>query len=272
MLYITTAIYPEAAAVLKELPMKKVASRYGAIYLGDSTLLVITGVGSVAAALSVSEALTLYPPGATDLLINYGSCAAPKGSAACGDTFRLHKITEAATGRNFYPDIMFQSRFDEASLVSVPAVSSDPDTLTDMEAAAVYQAGCAFFSPDRMLFYKCVSDFGMTKQASLTPDGLKALLSSHIRAVLSEASAYEYALKAQPILSEEDLAAVRLFASRIDASASMEQELQRLAGYLRYRDGNAASVIEAFLKDCPESVHRKEGKEILEKFRQLCLS
>ena len=33
--------------------------------------------------------------------------------------------------------------------------------LYDMEAAAVYQAGIRFFSPDRMLFLKVVSDFGV---------------------------------------------------------------------------------------------------------------
>lgn len=275
MLYITTAIYPEAAAVLKELPLKKTASRYGAIYTGPSAHLIVTGAGTVSAALSVSEALTLSPPKDEDLLLNIGLCAAPEGAATLGEAFFIHKITEAATGRDYYPDMMFSSAYPEASLMTVPTICKSPVCLTDMEASAVYQAGRAFFSPDRMLFYKIVSDFGASNgesEETFTPDKLTALLTPHIKPILKEASAYASTLTGEALLSEDELSMTRELLLRIDASATMEAELRQLVRYLRYRDGNVTEPLRAFLLHYPEPVHRKEGKVILEAFRKYCLT
>lgn len=52
-----------------------------------------------------------------------------------------------------------------------------------MEAAAVYQAGIRFFSPDRMFFLKVVSDFGIAGQERMTAEVLTGLLEQHVKEV-----------------------------------------------------------------------------------------
>lgn len=59
-----------------------------------------------------------------------------------------HKITEQATGKTFYPDILYRHPWKERELVTGMQPlqrAAAHGALYDMEAAAVYQAGIRFF-------------------------------------------------------------------------------------------------------------------------------
>lgn len=280
MIYFCAAIYPEAAPILSHFSMKSEGGRYGTLYRSPEAVLILCGIGPVSCALAMAEAFTRIPPSATDVLVQIGICGAPAEEASLWEWFRINKITECDTGRDFYPDVFLSGSFPEHSLRTVSTVSEAPDSLVDMEAAAAFQAGRPFFSPERMLFYKCVSDFGtvsLSADASanagaVTPDAISAHVAEALPRILSEAAeAAKLSVPDRTLNAEEEAAVIRL-AERIDASAAMTQELHRLSEYLLYRDGSPLPALEHALLELTEPIHRKEGKLYLEQFRKDCLS
>lgn len=191
MIYIVTALYCEAHIFIEQFHLKKVmGSSHFQQFRSESAhiLLIVSGVGEIAAASAVSSVCTEYKPGKGDFLVNVGICADLvdcaghadyAGVADCAGVekkqgiFLMHKLVEQATKKTFYPDILYRHPFKEASLVTgmvpweghsrgaAPLDATASDTyFYDMEAAAIYQAGAYFFGPHQMAFLKIVSDSG----------------------------------------------------------------------------------------------------------------
>lgn len=176
MIYIFTALYCEAHVFIEHFHLKKVLENTRFQQFASESkqmLLTISGVGEIAAAACVSSVCTSRPPERGDFLLNIGSCA---GTAKQGSIFLIHKLTEHATGKTFYPDILYRHGFQETALTTRMQAFSGEDQqgqegisrvcLYDMEAAAVYQAGAYFFGPHQMIFLKMVSDCGEDSKPS----------------------------------------------------------------------------------------------------------
>ena len=143
-------------------------------------------------------------------------------AAQTGDLYVCHKITEQATGKTFYPDILYRHPWKERELVTGMQPlqrAAAHGALYDMEAAAVYQAGIRFFSPDRMIFLKVVSDSGVAGQERMTAETLAGLLEQHVKAVagfltnLWKAADEEETLRSGGILQEDEAVLEQLFAA-----------------------------------------------------------
>lgn len=179
MITIYTALYPEAQELIRALSLKKDMSQKHFQTFSDmdnQIQLVITGASAIAAAAAVAEHSTGRPPQEGDLLINYGSCAGGE-TFPVGTVSLCNKITEKATGRTFYPDVLYRHLFLEAELTSYPVVQTNLSKvsvekngsvpqLADLEAAAIYQAGNYYYAPHQMLFVKVVTDHG-DKEAAM---------------------------------------------------------------------------------------------------------
>ena len=229
MIYIFTALYCEAHALIRRLQLVKnqKTTRLQEFCNEQSGIrLTITGVGEIAAAVAVSSICTVYPPAEDDLMLNIGTCAYTRSAGAPqtrvfedGEgVFLCNQIFEQATGRSFYPDMLYRHPFREASIVTgmVPwsaeaSKTTDSDighagvwfdgngygrasgdaelfhvgqgTLYDMEAAGIYQAGAHFFGPHQMIFLKIVSDFGTADGVS--PGQVERLMEMHGDALLT---------------------------------------------------------------------------------------
>ncbi len=188
MIHIFVALYQEAKPVIELLKLKK--SRESDIFdefvneeLG--VRLAVTGVGAMAAAVCVTRVFTVNKPDPGDILINAGSCA---GEGLAGSFVLCGKIVEEATGRSFYPDLLFHHPYfycPEATVISVPevltkgiseeaaeraegygqmreraAAGCEEIRVYDCEAAAIYQAAAYFIAPHQMIFYKFITDAG----------------------------------------------------------------------------------------------------------------
>ncbi len=195
MVYLFTALYPEAKPVIRYLGLKRRQMEFGFdVYEGERLRLILTGVGAPAAAAAVGSTLAFFHAGEGDFLVNWGSCAS---DAEIGTVFRCHKIMDQMFHHTFYPDMIFFSDMKEAAVVTEPVawekkegeggqdcrsmIHTDHDRecsdmehqretaeglsgeifLHDMEAAAVYFTGSYFFSPHQMHFLKVVTDHGM---------------------------------------------------------------------------------------------------------------
>lgn len=203
MIYLFTALYEEAELFIRKFSLKKNLEnpRFQEFYHQEFGIrLTITGVGEIAAASAVSSICTQYKPKEGDILLNIGTCADIAGN---NGIFVCHKIVEQATGKTFYPDLLYQHGLQEKTIVTgmlsynrgecnvtemppsnrngytVPESFSSHiensgevllehvgGTLYDMEAAAIYQAGAYFFGPHQMIFLKVVSDAGTAKRVS----------------------------------------------------------------------------------------------------------
>lgn len=229
MIYIVTAMYAEAHPFITHFQLKKDLShtRFQVFLNEESNLcLIISGTGSIPAAAAVSSICTVYGAGSGDFLLNTGICAQmwvgneplaqsgteTKNTAQIGRIFLCNKIREEATGRTFYPDLLYRHGFGEAQIITganpyrkagSSAIYSDWEQegslsasygkgilpqaagmettgsyLYDMEAAAVYQAGAYYFGPHQMSFLKIISDDGNTE--NVTPEQIKHLISGNM--------------------------------------------------------------------------------------------
>lgn len=207
-----------------------------------------------------------------------GSGAA--NTAQTGDLYLCHKITEQATGKTFYPDILYRHPWKERELVTGMQPlqrAAAQGVLYDMEAAAVYQAGIRFFSPDRMLFLKVVSDFGIAGQERMTAEALTGLLEQHVKEVvafltnLREAADEEETLRNDGILQEDETVLERLFAA-LHCSQTMRASARQYITYAALTGYDwKVELKEWYARGLLPCTDRREGKVRLEELKQVLL-
>lgn len=207
-----------------------------------------------------------------------GSGAA--NAAQIGDLYLCHKITEQATGKTFYPDILYRHPWKERELVTGMQPlqrAAAHGALYDMEAAAVYQAGIRFFSPDRMFFLKVVSDFGIAGQERMTAEVLTGLLEQHVKEVaafltnLREAADEEETLRNDGILQENEAVLERLFAA-LHCSQTMRASARQYITYAALTGYDwKAELEEWYARGLLPCKDRREGKVRLEELKQVLL-
>lgn len=196
MVYVFCAFYGECSGLIKHYNLKKrQTDKYYRFDVFENenqpVRIILTGQGSVMAAAAVSGAASFFGIKAEDAIINVGTCA---GDYEPGQVFICNKITEEATGRTFYPDMILRSSLPERELVTAPVVirksiheyankDSHNMALYDMEAAAIYQAANLYVGPHRMGFIKVVSDNGDIE--GLTPDFIKGLMAEVVDEIAS---------------------------------------------------------------------------------------
>ena len=170
MIHIFTALYPEAKPLIQALSLKKRAAQthYQQFLSEEGDIcLTITGVGPLQAAAVTASVLTDYDAGAQDQLLSLGTAA--RLTTCPASMYHVNKITEAATMRDFYPDMLLNTGLAEDSLITgaklytkqEPGYAAD---LYDMEAAAIYQAASMFLGPHQMNFLRIVTDDGLTQE------------------------------------------------------------------------------------------------------------
>lgn len=196
MVYVFCAFYGECSGLIKHYNLKKrQTDKYYRFDVFENenqpVRIILTGQGSVMAAAAVSGAASFFGIKAEDAIINVGTCA---GDYEPRQVFICNKITEEATGRTFYPDMILRSSLPERELVTAPVVirksiyeyankDSHSMALYDMEAAAIYQAANLYVGPHRMGFVKVVSDNGDIE--GLTPDFIKGLMAEAVDEIAS---------------------------------------------------------------------------------------
>ena len=233
MIHIFTALYPEAKPLIQALGLiKRAAQTHYQQFLseeGDLSL-TITGVGPMQAAAVTASVLTDFDAGASDQLLSLGTAARliqreysernkdPRAQAESSETaeavrknisdkrlektasmYHIHRITDAATKHDFYPDMLLNTDLPEASLITGAKLLTAQDTwaqvdaqrdkksrqgtladrlaaplLYDMEAAAVYQAASMFLGPHQMNFMRIVTDQGLSESEAIAPQALAA--------------------------------------------------------------------------------------------------
>ena len=191
-------------------------------------------------------------------------------------------ITEQATGRRFFPDLLFRRTCALAPLITYSTVVESArdipsGSLFDTEAAGLYQAALPFFSTDRLLFLKIVSDSG-GDASSVTPQTASALTEQNADFIADTLRRFADNYRTDPAESESNRDIIDYFCRSLRCSVTMELELRRLIDYCEMAYGDVAPRLRAFFAEhglnFEENVilgSRKEGKYVLEQFRRSCL-
>lgn len=294
MLYIITAMYAEAHAFITRFQLKKDIShtRFQVFKNEEAELcLVISGVGSVPAAVAVSSICTEYGAGQEDFLLNVGICAGilsenvnrTDNICQIGKIFLCNKIREQVTGKTFYPDILYRHGFTEAQIVTGarPYIKTDQAELAstdfylyDMEAAAIYQAGIYYFGPHQMSFLKIISDNGNSQ--NVTPGQIECLIGSNMESI-SDYITHLQAIAHQeqrPKSILEDMAQKKLEKLCLDmhCSKTMSESVRQYIRYCILAGVDYDSVIEEmYRKGQLPCKDKKEGKQCFEELKERLL-
>lgn len=128
----------------------------------------VTGIGRMKAAITTASLITQVNNWEKLLIFNLGIAGhtqmAGAGPVTVGDRFLVHKITEQASGRSFYPDLLPRTPFSESNVTTVDVPLDQANAqgiesgLVDMEAAGFYQAAATFLPPHQIGSVKIVAD------------------------------------------------------------------------------------------------------------------
>ncbi len=261
MILIVTALRCEAAPFINYYKLKRnLSHKHHEVFENQdhSVTLLITRPGKIPATIALTELLTGLSITQDDYMINIGIC----GFNGVSDTlpeipvYLCHSITDHDTKRHFYPDILIKHPFYEAELetfsVSVRGDSaslSPAATLVDMEASALYEAGCYHFSSSQMFFIKIPSD-NLNPEA-VTKERATALMTDCAPLIfkwldkLNKAS-YNSSASDALLLSSDELSLFNELSEGLKLSATMKEQLKHLFIYKKLKDGDL-SLVKAFM-------------------------
>lgn len=283
MIYIFTALYCEAHIFIRHFNLiKNQENTWFQQFYNEAAgiRLTITGVGEIAAAAAVGSVCSVYKPTQNDLLLNIGICA---HTTKNDGIFLCSKIMEEATGRTFYPDMLYRHNFSEGTIITgmVPyhfdndAAQMPANTLTetlyDMEAAAVYQTGIHFFGPHQMIFLKIVSDRGdaeavSKEQTILILEKYKDCIFDYIEqisAIMSKIGCHK------SCLSKEQETLIETFCMDLHCSKAMKDSMRQYIQYLTLTKTDYVSIIrDMYDKKLLPCKDKREGKRRFEEFKR----
>lgn len=279
MVYVFCAFYGECSGLIKHYNLKKrQTDKYYRFDVFENenqpVRIILTGQGSVMAAAAVSGAASFFGIKAEDAIINVGTCA---GDYEPGQVFICNKITEEATGRTFYPDMILRSSLPERELVTAPVVirksiheyankDSYDMVLYDMEAAAIYQAANLYVGPHRMGFIKVVSDNGDIE--GLTPDFIKKLMAEAVDEIASYVDMFVTDTH-DMCRAEESTQFTNQLCKDLHCSKVMENQVRQLIKYLSLEGTDYMTYISRLYDEGRLPAHdKKNGKVCLDEIKR----
>ena len=128
------------------------------VYENESVRLIVGGMGKANAAAATAYLAGLFNTRAPQVWINVG--IAGGNAANLGDVVIVNAITDAETGKSYYPSICFDSSLPQTAIVTVsdPGTKYRQDSLFDMESAGFFVAANRFAPAELVHCCKIVSD------------------------------------------------------------------------------------------------------------------
>ena len=244
----------------------------------------------------------MHRPTPSDLLLNVGMCA---HTAKKDGIFLCNQIIELATGKTFYPDLLYRHPFRESAIVTgmlpwnagqdggrfgvqapfaADLLPSNTQTdermiaagalagmLYDMEAAAIYQTGIHFFAPHQMIFLKVVSDNG--NAAEVSKEQVTSLMHKYQDCII------DYLMQTAAItkehsdhnneMNEKDKQIVETFCTDLHCSKAMRDSMRQYIRYMALSGMDYIGMIrELYEKNLLPCKDKKEGKQRFEEFKR----
>lgn len=238
MIYIATATLSEAKPFVEYFSLKQQKSLPFSLFKNSDITLIVTGIGYLNAPVAVAALFGQCGPKEDDLFVNIGICAATD-DYAIGELLLAHKLSLLPILKNrafdCYCDLLFEHDVREVTLTTALAVhDEEPDAVEalDMEGYFLFQAAKRFFSMERMLFLKVVSDHFASKE--VTPKKVEALIAVQCEAIVTTVKCAQQmvqASKKQYRLNELQRQQLDEFAMLWKLSHAQHEQLETIAVY-----------------------------------------
>ncbi|MCP4678928.1 MAG: hypothetical protein GY854_26255 [Deltaproteobacteria bacterium] len=270
---LVVALGCEARPFIDMLGLKRdMDARAFEIYVRDDTALIVTGVGKTRSAAATGYLLARVNDFDRLAVLNAGIAgAAPEMGVDVCDAFLINRIIDAGSGREFIPDILAPSVWNEAHVVTfdhavdLQTAGRPNDGLVDMEASGFYSAANAFVGPHAIGCIKVVSD--LLQVSRLQIGDIEKWMASHVDGIVQHLRSMTRLIKAGvDNLGKLEREWLEVASSRLRLTVSQRKMLKETV--IRYRVQTDAPLVEID-SVCKGTVETKEqGKKALATLRQ----
>jgi adenosylhomocysteine nucleosidase len=254
MLVIISAHHREALAIIEKYDLKQ-NRNFSArpVFESSSVRLVISGMGSINAAIATTLAFSDLNPLHVHAAVNFGICAGNK-TLPLSELFQVNRILSPSLKKSWYPDMILKLGFPESGLETHEHAYIDSESppltmeLVDMEAAGFFEAARTFVAPSRIFVLKLLSDFG-ARFEDIKPQ-IDNLISSQQTALMSALDAILDWLQRCVEPSKEELHLIEKVQKSLALSESQYQQLLFLCR-ARVSIGDTQQILNSFLNNGP---------------------
>jgi nucleoside phosphorylase len=193
---LVVALAAEAKPIVNQYKLEREASvKAYALYTSEEMNLVVSGMGTAAAAAATGFLAGTIKSATADLWLNIG--VAGHADAEVGEIYLANKVTDSTTGRCFYPPLFLDTMpaaTSEVVTVSQPEADFARDALYDMEAYGFFVACTRHSSIEYCQCIKMISDNLATPQDQIEADKIKDLVAKNLTTIDSIIRSYVAAL------------------------------------------------------------------------------
>jgi hypothetical protein len=262
MLLITMALMIEAKPLKSRYRLEAASGHPFPVYINSDRILIVTGTGALRAAAATGWALGRFNN--IDSAINLGFAGGGSRSFSLHQWHLINSIRDEVTGRMQVPDLVWDFKLPEASLMTVgkPVETGiDWNGLVDMEGSGFYEAARHFLSPDRIVLLKWVSDhFSGTLDAEATREAFMQSL-PHLDPVLRHFQGLE-----SPVPAVDSDGFVILL-DRMNLTETQQHYLRKwIRGYLA-RGGDMQRLFDILPPTAPRA--KPENKRLFEEVKNV---
>ena len=159
MINIVVALPEEARPLIDHYRLKRLHScKAFPVYTSSDIQLIVSGIGKINAATATGFLAAYNPVGYTAAWLNLGIAGC--GNRQLGTAVLASRVTDAVSGRHFFPSILFEFEFDAAYIrcVNNPVNTYEDNSVIDMESAGFYPAAMRFSTVELIHCCKIISD------------------------------------------------------------------------------------------------------------------
>lgn len=267
MIYISVALMEEAKIFIEFYNLKRDNNiKKIQVFGNEKVKLVISGVGMLKSIVSISLFLSYFQVEEKDIFLNFGVCGSREKVYKIGDIVFANKVINRIFEKNYYPDMLYYHNFEEGVLETFDKVVGTSDTvigdIVDMEGAGAIEVAGNFFTSDRILIVKVVSDY----LENLEMINIREILGINFNLFiewLEKRKELSYEKKKIPlnlmIIIEEMMERLRL-------SETLKNEFKELCSYYYFGGNDLERVLRDYLEI--EIGDKREGKKIFDEFKK----
>ena len=197
------------------------------VHENETIRLVVCGAGKVSAAAATAFLQATGDHAGMQGWLNVG--VAGHAEQAIGEGLLAHRITDQATGRQWYPPLVIDRPPPSGNLTTLDQAGPEyPDeTMLDMEASGYYPIACRDATAELVHSYKVISDNRQSPAGSLNAARVEDLVSGRLEEIdtlITQVSELAHELRALHAAPPE----LELFEANWRFSVSQRHQLRRL--------------------------------------------
>ncbi len=183
MIHLVAAIPCEARPLLEHFALRALSRSPFRLYEGEGMRLIISGVGKANAAAAVAWLAGRHPETSPCAWLNVGT--AGHALKPLGHGLLAHKVSDAASGVNWYPTRLFTAPVEGDSLLTVerPELEYTHPVAYEMEAAGFCGAAGRFAPWELIHCYKVISDNRLSPAHRISEDFVRELMTENLTAI-----------------------------------------------------------------------------------------